>query len=61
MHSCTHQPKEDSIVSRAKKERDVLIESIQTSELRRNRQKIVEIEQYIEKQREEEDVTEQQN
>ena len=56
----TH-PKEDSIVSRAKKDRDSLIETIQNSELKRNRQKIVEIEQYIEQQKGEEDEIDQQN
>ncbi|KAL5473021.1 hypothetical protein EMCRGX_G027461 [Ephydatia muelleri] len=50
--------KEDSIVSSAKKDRDSLIETIQNSELKRNRQKIVEIEQYIEG---EEDEIDQQN
>ncbi|KAL5473023.1 hypothetical protein EMCRGX_G027463 [Ephydatia muelleri] len=53
--------KEDSIVSRAKKDRDSLIETIQNSELKRNRQKIVEIEQYIEQQKGEEDEIDQQN
>ena len=61
-HTHTHiHTQEDSIVSRAKKDRDTLIETIQNSELRRNRQKIVEIEQYIEQQRDEEGMSEQQN
>ena len=52
-HSLVIDNKEDKIVSRARKDLNVLLEGIQEVEQARNRRKVVEIEQYIVHQREE--------
>ena len=51
-HMLAIDNKEDDIVKRANKDLKALLESIQEAELKRNRQKVVEIDQYIKQQRE---------
>ena len=51
-HMLTIDNKEDKIVQCAKRDLRVLLERLQEAELARNRQKVVEIEQYIAQQRE---------
>ncbi len=52
-HSMAIDNKEDHLSSRAKRDLSALLETIQGAELERNRQKVVELEQYVEHQRDE--------
>ena len=53
MHMLAIDSKEDEITSRLRQDLKVLLEGLQVVELKRGRQKVVEIEQYIGQQREE--------
>ena len=51
VHNLAVDNKEDSIAQRSKRDLNSLLEELQEQELKRNRRKVIEIEQFIEQQR----------
>lgn len=54
LHMLAIDSKEDKIASRVRQDLAVLLKSLQEEELARSRKRVVEIEQYVEQQKEEE-------